>query len=374
MQERWIVTALGQDRPGIVAGVTKVLYDLGCNLEDSAMTRLEGEFARHTPKRLGDGGPRDVRFEHAFHSSSAEHHWIYHPDNDWLGGDIAERQLGGYDMARRIADNDREGIDRQVVFPTKISIPALEEGPLGAALARCYNDWVRELVRGYEERLIPVAIAPAGHPEAMAAELRRAVGELGFKAAHLVPFSKTRTLADEAFHPYYEAAQELDVPLLCHPNSGGPSQNMFKDFFPNHVLGRPFNCAMALVGLVTGGVFEKFPRLRVVFFECGAEWILYWMHRLDDDFEYMQHGFSDLKKLPSELVKRNCYVTCEAGERGLGRSLEEFPDTHVLMASDYPHFDSEFPNTVRKIRERDDITSRQKELILCQNPGELLKT
>ena len=42
--QRWIVTALGQDRPGIVAGVTKVLYDLGCNLEDSAMTRLEGEF------------------------------------------------------------------------------------------------------------------------------------------------------------------------------------------------------------------------------------------------------------------------------------------------------------------------------------------
>ncbi len=45
MAERWIVTALGKDRPGIVAGVTKVLYKLGCNLEDSAMTRLEGEFA-----------------------------------------------------------------------------------------------------------------------------------------------------------------------------------------------------------------------------------------------------------------------------------------------------------------------------------------
>ena len=44
MAHRWIVTALGKDRPGIVAGVTKVLYDLGCNLEDSAMTRLEGEF------------------------------------------------------------------------------------------------------------------------------------------------------------------------------------------------------------------------------------------------------------------------------------------------------------------------------------------
>lgn len=45
MTHRWIVTALGKDCPGIVAGVTEILYKLGCNLEDSAMTRLEGEFA-----------------------------------------------------------------------------------------------------------------------------------------------------------------------------------------------------------------------------------------------------------------------------------------------------------------------------------------
>ena len=44
MTKRWIVTALGKDRAGLVAGITKVLYELGCNLEDSAMTRLEGEF------------------------------------------------------------------------------------------------------------------------------------------------------------------------------------------------------------------------------------------------------------------------------------------------------------------------------------------
>ena len=45
MKSRWIVTAFGKDRPGIVAGVAKILYQRGCNLEDSAMTRLEGEFA-----------------------------------------------------------------------------------------------------------------------------------------------------------------------------------------------------------------------------------------------------------------------------------------------------------------------------------------
>ena len=59
--KRWIITVLGKDRPGIVAGVTKTLYQLACNLEDSAMTRLEGEFAimlifsgpaRLTPERV----------------------------------------------------------------------------------------------------------------------------------------------------------------------------------------------------------------------------------------------------------------------------------------------------------------------------------
>jgi glycine cleavage system transcriptional repressor len=62
MTQRWVVTALGKDRPGIVAGVTKTLYQLGCNLEDSAMTRLEGEFTVmlivSIPRRVGGEGVR----------------------------------------------------------------------------------------------------------------------------------------------------------------------------------------------------------------------------------------------------------------------------------------------------------------------------
>jgi predicted TIM-barrel fold metal-dependent hydrolase len=63
-----------------------------------------------------------------------------------------------------------------------------------------------------------------------------------------------------------------------------------------------------LVGLVCGGVFERFPKLKVVFFECSAEWPLYWMHRMDDDFEWIgddqyQHLPIHLGVTPSEYVK-----------------------------------------------------------------------
>ena len=353
------------------------VIDLDSHLRDGyfldEIYDLQGEFAHLRPKKLND--PEDIReteFEHEFTPSSSPHDWIYFTKTDWFGGAIAERQVGGYDMDRRVADNDIEGIDLQFLFPTKISIPALEPGPIGAELARCYNNWVRELVRGHEDRLSLVAIVPAGHPEAMADELRRCVNELGFKAGHLAPYTRTQTIDEEDFHPYYQAAEEMGVPLFCHPNSGGPLQGMYKNHFPNHVLGRPFNCSMGLIGLVCGGIFEKFPKLNVVFFECTAEWILYWMHRLDDDFTFLKNGFSDLKEIPSEYVKRNVWVTCEADERPMNHVFEEFPDSHVLMATDYPHFDSEFPNTINGIRKRGDLTDRQKDMILGENAATLL--
>ena len=75
---------------------------------------------------------------------------------------------------------------------------------------------------------------------------------------------------------------------------------------------------------------------------------------------------------PSEYVKRNCYVTLEADEGSLAAALAEFGAERILMATDYPHFDSEFPRTVSTIRERSDVTSRQKEMILGENAARLL--
>src|SRR5438034_3905117 len=106
---------------------------------------------------------------------------------------------------------------------------------------------------------------PIWCPEAMADELRRCVKELGFKTSHLVPYCGTRNLDDPSFYPYYQMAEEFDVPLLCHPNSHGELVDRLDNFYKTHVLGRPTNCSAALVALALGGVFETFPNLKVVF-------------------------------------------------------------------------------------------------------------
>lgn len=363
-----------------------MIIDLDSHLREGyfldEVYKLEGLLSEYSPVRVGNGKFQQARFKHKIPSLNKtprragvafNHNYMYDPDKNWRGGKIAERQAGGYDMERRLRDVKLEGIDKQVLFATQLSLPATAPGPLGAALCRAYNNWVRNLIRCYEDRFFPVAVLPAGCPEEMPKELRRCVAELGFKAAHLVPYCGARNLDDPAFYSYYAVAQELDVPLFCHPNTLGELTDRFSNFFPQHVLGRPMNCTPALIALVCGGMFELFPRLKVAFFECSAEWIFYWMHRMDDDYEWVKEDqAAHLSMPPSEYVKRNCYVTCEADEKFLPIALEEIGADHVCLATDYPHFDSEFPCTVSTIRERSDISERQKELILGANAARLL--
>ncbi len=347
--------------------------------------KLEGEFADKTPKKVKTGKyPIDNVFEYSFfpwtkrEEQSYNHDWVYHPDEHYMDGEMAARQVGGYDMATRLQHNARAQVDKQFIFPTGITNAAQAPGPLGGALARAYNNWVYKLCKDYPGVLYPIGVMPAGYPEGMAAEAEYCVKTLGMKALHLACFTKDTTMDDPAYENFYSVVEKLNVPLFSHPNSRGPSQSKFKTFTQIHALGRPFNSCMILMAMVLGGVFDRHPNLKVVFFECSAEWPMYWMHRMDDDHKFTdgdifkEHGMGQIEHLPSYYMKKNCFYTCELDEKYLGRAIEEMGLSQILFASDYPHFDSEYPNTVPDIKARTDITATQKEMILGKNAEALL--
>jgi predicted TIM-barrel fold metal-dependent hydrolase len=360
------------------------VFDMDSHLREEYVLdevyRLEGKFAHETPVRLNNEKNVTAKFKHNFHPwpedvvAHFRHPIFYDPYQNWNGGEMAKRQVAGWDMTKRVEDNVREGIDHQFMFPTQLSIPTFTEGELGAALSRAYNKWVKRLVGEREDMLWPVGILPWSHPEALVDELRHCVKELGFKAVHLTPYTRAHTIDNAVFEPFYAEAEKLNVPLMLHPASFGELINKYDNFFAMHVLGRPFNCTAGLVALTTGGVFERYPNLRVGFFEVSAEWILYWMHRMDDDYKRLRGTFTPkITRAPSEYLRKNCYVTCEADERLLKLALEEFSEDRVLLATDYPHFDSEYPGTVHELKERTDITDKQKQKILSENAREFLQ-
>lgn len=108
MTKRWVITALGQDRPGIVSGVTEALYQTGCNLEDSAMTRLEGEFAIMLIFSSPTGKSRDA-LERAFRPLERRLKLVIHL-KPLAGKETAPPKAGGTAFVVSVYGADRPGI------------------------------------------------------------------------------------------------------------------------------------------------------------------------------------------------------------------------------------------------------------------------
>jgi predicted TIM-barrel fold metal-dependent hydrolase len=107
---------------------------------------------------------------------------------------------------------------------------------------------------------------------------------------------------------------------------------------------------LAFTSMMTRGLFETYPRLRLAVLESGSNWITAWLDRLDHKAEVMR-PFSSLKLLPSEYFKRQCVISAEPDESLTGPVVEHLGADYVVWASDYPHLDASF-HVVRTIRER----------------------
>jgi len=340
--------------------------------------KLSGEFAKFTPKRVKDGEYHEIEFEYNLEPWGDEvekyggHRHLYSPDRQ--DGRIAAMQPGGHDKDKRIADLAAVGIEKQIMFCTGSGIPTLNEGRLGLALCESFNDWVVGFVKGYEHQLYPTAVMPSGYPKGMAGELRRAVRSLGMRAAHISGYSLTKCADDPAFDDFYATAEKLEIPLFVHPSSRGPLANRHKNFWQMHALARPTMAADTLVSLVIGGVFERFPKLKVAFFECNAAWMLYWMERMDMGYEYLAQDYApELSMKPSDYVRSNCYLTVESNEKCLPEAFKEIGDDRLMMSSDYPHWDCGFPDCAEEAANRADLTAAQRERLTGRNIAELIR-
>ena len=302
---------------------------------------------------------------------------VGHPGG-YVGGPRVDKYAGGSDPSARLADMDTEGIDVAVLFATVAMGPSSGVLPSGdvefeAALCRAYNSWVAEYAATDRARLKPVAVLPTRHVVAAVAELTRCIEGLGFVGAELPTNSAgTRYPGDPHFYPIYEAAQSLGVPIFIHPHAGGQilyvGRERFDNFFHGHMISFPFEQMIAAMHLVTSGVFERFPRLRVGFLESGIGWVPYWFERMDEHYAKLARLVPDLKRPPSDWAKDPRVIfSCDPDEETLPMALELLGDTQVMYASDYPHWDAMTPWTVKIIAERGDLTDDAKRKILGEN-------
>ncbi len=256
-----------------------------------------------------------------------------------------------------LANADTDGIDEMVLFPSfGLCVPTIRDRALSAGIARLYNTWAAEFCTKGSGRLHGVAVVPIEHVDEAVAVMTEA-RELGLVCTIVPPALVDRNLDHPDLDRFYAAAADLDMALGVHGAPGIHLPKLGIDRFDNyiqvHCISFPFDQMTAMTALVSGGVFERHPRLRVAFLEAGAGWLPWFIERLHEHYEsrgdWVPNGW---QRPPAAYVEAgNIRVTCEPDEGTLPAIVDALGDDCVMFASDYPHWDGAWPHATAELRE-----------------------
>ena len=272
---------------------------------------------------------------------------LWYEPNIWEphGLDIEDRLL---DMSEgRLRNMDIAGIDMQVL---SLSTPGCEQfNPAeGLVLSKKINEELSKVINKHPDRFIGLAALAPQSPEEAARELERAVKELGLKGAKINSHIRGHYLDDKKYWPIFDVAESLDVPIFLHPNTPSPSTiKPYEDY--GFALAGPawgFGAEVALhaLRLIYSGIFDKYPRLKIVLGHLG-EGLIFWLYRIDFSFKrpWMEEVRPTIKRLPSEYIRHNFFVNT-SGMYSVPAFMSVFLELgadRIMFAADYPYENSE---------------------------------
>lgn len=245
---------------------------------------------------------------------------------------------------QRIRDMDDTGIAHQILSLTNPGVQIFD-AETGAALATSFNDQLAEAIRKHPGRFSGLAAIAPQNPAAAAKELERSVRKLGLKGAIINSHTQGQYLDDPKFWDIFAAAEALDVPVYLHPNT--PSARMYEPFaewgLEGAIYGFAIETSLHLLRIIFAGVFDRFPKLRMVAGHLG-EGLPYWLFRID--FFHAANvatgrypNVKKLKKKPSEYIKDSIWLTTSgmAWAPPILYCQQVIGVDRVLYAMDYPY-------------------------------------
>jgi predicted TIM-barrel fold metal-dependent hydrolase len=288
----------------------------------------------------------------------------------------------GWDPEAYVMAMDDQGIDRMALYPSRGLMQVAAKGldpALAAAIVRAYNDWAAKFVAHVPDRLIGVGQLDLRDVDAAVAEARRTATELGFRGFFVLPEPPIAgvSLDRPYYDPLWATLAELDVALALHNVAGTGLDQLGADRFGDWALPRiafafPLEAQMTLFSFLVGGICDRHPGLRVVVLESGAGWLPFWLWWLDELYErYVGLDVPELGAPPSELFRRQCFVSAETEEPDLRRVVDALGVDCVVTAADFPHPEGSFPDGVRDFLDRDDLSQAEKRAIGWDNPARL---
>jgi len=240
----------------------------------------------------------------------------------------------------RIAMMDRHRIDVQLLLLTSPGVQIF--APARASdLARASNDLLAEALARHPTRFAGLASIAPHDPAGAVREMERAVNGLGLNGVVVNSHTNGHYLDEPAFWPILEAAEAMDVPIYIHPRSL-PQQTSaaYEGLSLNGgIWGYAAETGLHAVRLIIGGVFARFPNLKVVLGHLG-EGLPWWLYRLDYMYDLQSRRLRrEVNRKPSDYVRQNIWITTSGmnDADALRFCLAKLGPERILWAVDYPY-------------------------------------
>ncbi|MUL45414.1 amidohydrolase [Mycobacterium sp. CBMA293] len=241
----------------------------------------------------------------------------------------------------RLAVMDSAGIDVQVLSLTTPGLFDLDPAD-AVALQTTVNDQIAEATARHPQRLQGFATLAPQRPEVAAAELERAVRQLGFHGALVFSRVRGEPLDHQKFWPVFEAAEALRAPLYLHPQTPPVAVrqayysglgNTVDVALATHGIGWHYDAGLQFLRLVLAGVFDRFPHLQVILGHWG-EMLPFFLDRVDHIAP-----MAGLQRSISEYITTNAFLTPGGifSQRYLNWALDVIGADRLLFAADYPY-------------------------------------
>ena len=268
---------------------------------------------------------------------------------------------GGYDPHAHVKDMDVDHVAGGVLYPSEgLFTWGIPDSDLLSAVFRAYNDWLADFCNPYPDRLKGIAMVNLDDVSEGIGELQRCA-KMGMPGAMIATTPLEHRYDNPIYEPFWAAAQGLNMPLSLHIGcirakewlAESRAEQLNRDPVAFSSM-RVHTVQSSLAAIIFGGVFERYPKLRVGAVEFEVSWVPYFLNRMDDTYKHRVAGYSGHRfkgdALPSAFWRSNAFGGFQ--EDALGMQLRHIIGVdNLLWGSDYPHGESTFPKS-REIMER----------------------
>ena len=294
---------------------------------------VQGKIDVHThilPPDLPDYRARDARFLALEHLDSCRARLVRAD-----GTTFRALEQNAWDTDVRLRECDKAGVRIQVLSTIPVFFSYAAEAQDAHDLARYLNDHIAGVVQSHPDRFVGLGTLPLQDPDRAIRELERCMNELGMAGVEIGTHVNEWNLEEPALFPVFARAEALGAAVFVHPWDMMGAQHMPKYWLP-WLVGMPAETSRAICSLLFGGVFDRLPRLRVLFAHGGGSF--------PGTFGRIEHGYrvrpdlcgTDTTQSPRDQLGRFFVDSLVHDPLALRFLIDLVGVERIALGSDYP--------------------------------------